>query len=108
MTNTSNTKTTVVKAADEFEINRRFVFYNGITGDYILTIEGLCSLGNDRTANEISVTCKTGNKTYKKHLLGISNNVTFFVEQLEPANVSGYNYKVIFKPLSIIPDVEIK
>lgn len=96
------------KAADEFEINRRFVFYNGITGDYILTIEGLCSLGNDRTANEISVTCKTGNKTYKKHFLGISNNVTFFVEQLEPANVSGYNYKVIFKPLSIIPDVEIK
>jgi hypothetical protein len=29
-----------------FEVNRRVVFYNGITGDYILTVEGLCSLGN--------------------------------------------------------------
>jgi len=33
-------------AADNFEINRRIVFYNGISGEYILTIEGLCSLGN--------------------------------------------------------------
>lgn len=29
------------KAADQFEVNRRIVFYNGITGDYILTLEGL-------------------------------------------------------------------
>jgi hypothetical protein len=36
----------VSKAADMFEVVRRIVFYNGITGDYILTIEGLCSLGN--------------------------------------------------------------
>ena len=33
-------------AADNFEVVRRIVFYNGITGEYILTIEGLCSLGN--------------------------------------------------------------
>lgn len=30
------------KAADMFEVNRRVVFYNGITGEYMLTIEGLC------------------------------------------------------------------
>ena len=29
------------KAADMFEVNRRVVFYNGITGEYILTVEGL-------------------------------------------------------------------
>lgn len=34
------------KAADNFEVNRRVVFYNGITGEYMLSIEGLCSLGN--------------------------------------------------------------
>ena len=33
-------------AADQFEITRRIVFYNGLTGDYMLTLEGLCSLGN--------------------------------------------------------------
>ena len=31
-------------AADMFEINRRIVFYNGITGEYMLVIEGLCAL----------------------------------------------------------------
>lgn len=33
-------------AADNFEVQRRIIFYNGITGEYMLTIEGLCSLGN--------------------------------------------------------------
>ena len=32
------------KAADNFEINRRVVFYNGITDSYMLTIEGRCSI----------------------------------------------------------------
>lgn len=96
------------KAADQFEITRRIVFYNGITNDYILTIEGLCSLGNYDTARTASITCKTGPSSYKKHFLGLSDNVTFFVEQLEPARASAYHYRVIFKPQSIMPDVDLK
>jgi len=96
------------KAADNFEVSRRVVFYNGITGDYMMTIEGLCSLGNYDKARELSLTCKTGPTTYKKHFLGLSDNVTFFVEQLEPVKVSTYHYRVIFKPASIVPDIEIK
>ena len=96
------------KAADQFEINRRVVFYNGITNEYMLTIEGLCSLGNNDAPGQLSVTCKTGPNTFKKHFLGLSDNVTYFVEQLENAGVSTYHYKVIFKPSVIIPDVDIK
>jgi hypothetical protein len=96
------------KAADQFEVARRVVFYNGITGEYILTVEGLCSLGNWDKQRELSVTCKTGPSTYKKHFLGLSDNVTYFAEQLEPSNASVYRYRVMFKPKSIIPDVEIK
>lgn len=98
----------ISRAADNFEISRRIVFYNGINGEYILTIEGLCSLGNFDKAREISVTCKTGPSAYKKHFLGLSDNVTFFAEQLEAANVSAYHYRVIFKPQSIIPDVDVR
>lgn len=93
------------KAADQFEIARRIVFYNGITGDYILTIEGLCSLGNQDHPGELSVTCKVGPDEYKKHFLGLSDNVTYFVEQMVAANVSTYHYRVVFKPSEIIPDV---
>ena len=96
------------KAADQFEINRRIVFYNGITGEYMLTIEGLCSLGNNDTNGKLSVTCKTGAGMYKKHFLGLSDNVTFFVEQLEAQPVNTYRYRVIFKPSVIIPDIDPK
>ncbi len=97
----------VSKAADQFEVNRRIIFYNGITGEYILVIEGLCSLGNFDAAGELSVTCKTGPSMYKKHFLGLSDNVTFFAEQIEPSKASGYHYRVIFRPTTIIPDIEI-
>lgn len=96
------------KAADMFEINRRVVFYNGITGEYMLTIEGLCSLGNYDKEKKLSVTCKVGNGNYKKHFLGLSDNVTYFVEQMEPNKVSVYHYRVIFKPSLVVPDIEIK
>jgi hypothetical protein len=96
------------EAADNFEINRRIVFYNGITGEYMLTIEGRCSLGNFDTAGQLSVTCKTGPGQYKKNFLGLSDNVTYFAEQLEPAAVGVDMYRVTFKPLTIIPDVRIK
>jgi hypothetical protein len=97
----------ISRAADQFEIERRIVFYNGISGDYILTIEGLCSLGNFDSAGQLTVTCKTGPSAYKKHFLGLSDNVTFFAEQLEPAAVNTYRYRVIFKPSVIIPDINV-
>lgn len=94
-------------AADNFQINRRIVFYNGITGDYILVIEGLCSLGNNDPTGELSVTCKTGPDTIKKHFLGLSDNVTYFAEQIDPFSADPYRYRVIFRPSTIIPAPEL-
>jgi hypothetical protein len=99
-------------AADQFQIARRIVFYNGITGDYMLEIDGLCALGNTDGPKELTVVCKIGESAngeglYKKHFLGLSDNVTYFVEQLEAARVSAYHYKVIFKPSTIIPDIDV-
>lgn len=94
--------------ADSFKILRRVVFYNGITDKYMLEIQGYCSLSNASTGkNAIAVTCKT-DKGFKKHTLGLSDNVTYFMEQLDPREVSTQFYKVIFKPSVIIPDVELR
>lgn len=90
------------KAADNFEITRRIVFYNGITDSYMLTIEGKCSITvGDK---KLDVTCKTGPKAFAKHFLGLSDNVTFFAEQLEDVNVSTYHHRIVFKPQSILGD----
>ncbi len=92
------------KESDQFKIDRRVVFFNGITDKYLLSIEGKCSIKDEN--NQLEVTCKTGDDEYKKHFLGLSDNVSYFVEQLQPAEVSRYHYKVIFKPETIIADVD--
>lgn len=94
-------------AADNFEIERRIVFFNGITDNYLLTVEGLCSI-TVASNGKLDVTCKTGDNEYKKHFLGLSDNVSYFVEQLEPAEVDVYHYRVIFKPEAIVPDIDLK
>lgn len=94
------------KAAEQFEINRRVVFYNGITGGYILSLEGRCSIEDQ--SRQLEVTCKTGPSEFKKHFLGLSDNVTYFAEQMGAANVSVYHYRVIFKPQTILPNVDFE
>lgn len=94
------------KDAEQFKIERRVVFFNGITDQYLLSIEGKCSTENE--GNQLTVTCKVGDGKYKKHFLGLSDNVSYFTEQLDAANSDPYHYKVIFKPSTIIPEVEAK
>ena len=96
------------RAADNFEIPRRVVFYNGFNSEYILVIEGLCSIEDDPRARQLEVTCKTGDRQYVKHFLGLSDNVTYFAQQLSPARVSVYHHRVTFKPQSILPDVDFR
>ena len=98
----------VSKAADNFEVLRRIVFYNGITDKYMLEIQGLCSLGNNDDPSRLSVTCKTGKNEYKKHFLGLSDNVTYVVQQLESIKVSTDRYRVVFKPETLIPDFDLR
>ena len=94
--------------SDNFKIVRRIVFFNGITDNYLLTIEGKCSIVKDNDDKQLEVTCKVGEDQYKKHYLGVSDNVTYIVEQLEKADVSKDNYKVVYKPSEILKDVEIR
>jgi hypothetical protein len=105
-TDASVASSNLSKAADMFELERRIVFYNGINGEYILTIEGKCSVAN--SGNQLAVTCKVGSSEFKKHYLGLSDNVTYFSEQVDSASVSVYNYRVIFKPEAIVPNIDLE
>lgn len=96
----------VSKAADNFEVGRRIVFYNGITDSYMLTIEGRCSIEDQRT--QLEVICKLGPSAYRKHFLGLSDNVTYFAEQLQPIDVSSYHHRITFKPQQIVPDIDLR
>lgn len=95
-------------AAEQFELERRIVFFNGITDTYLLSVEGRCSIESQSSQKQLEVTCKTGHDTFKKHHLGLSDNVSYFSEQLESASVSSYHYRIIFKPQSIIPNIDLE
>ncbi|GAB1668211.1 TPA: hypothetical protein PXD46_000357 [Mannheimia haemolytica] len=98
----------LTKAADNFEVNRRIVFYNGVTDSYILTIEGKCSVDLNQSKTAFNVICKTGNKEFKRHTLVLSDNTTAFVEQIEPNKLSTDFYRVTFKPSVIVPNVDVR
>lgn len=93
------------EAADNFEINRRITFINGVTNQSMLVIEGLCALGNQDTSLRMSVVCRTDRNEYKRHFLGLGPTVSFIAEQIEAAPASTYRYRVTFNPTVIIPNV---
>lgn len=104
-TDAETTSYNLSKEAGQFKIDRRVVFFNGITDEYLLTIEGKCDIVDE--GHQLEVTCKTAKDEYKKHFLGLSDNVSYFIEQVDGANVSPFHYKVLFKPESIIPDIDL-
>lgn len=97
-------------AADNFEVLRRIVFFNGITDTYLLSIEGYCSIHDER--NQLEVTCKIAEGddagSYEKHFLGLSDNVSYFAEQLEPEGVDPFHHRIIFRPEAIVPDIDLE
>lgn len=98
-------------AAEQFEIPRHIVGINGITDKYLFEVEGYCSVETTDSGlgGALEVTCKVqqdGRAAYKKIFLGLSDNVSFVVEQLRPAQVSTTRYRVIFKPEALIPNFD--
>lgn len=98
----------ISRAADNFEILRRIVFVNGITDTILLTMEGRCSTKADRADNQIEVTCKVGPGAFIRNTMGLSDNVTYVIEQIDPAEVSTYHYRRTFKPQALIPDIDFR
>ena len=96
----------ITQDAENFKVERRIVFINGITDKYLLTIEGKCNIDDD--GGQLEVICKIGDNEYKKDFLGLSDNITYMAEQVEPIAEDPYHYKVTFKPETIIPDVDLR
>lgn len=97
------------KAAEQFEITRRILFVNGITGDVLHVIEGRCSIEVQMNQRQLEVTCKRDAEgNFTKDFLGLSDNTFYVVTQMVGIPVSVYHYRSIVKPQSIIPDFDVK
>ena len=96
----------MTKAADNFELMRRIVFYNVRLGQNVVTVEGKCSIeyGNSRT----EYICKVGDGKFIRNFLSDSNDIVAIVEQMGPAPVNVYHFRRTFKPQTIIPDIDFR
>ena len=94
------------KQANYFDCERRVTVYNARTDKVILYIEGYIDISNNES-NELVVTAKTGNSTYKKNYVYLNDYTLYVVEDIGGTHTDPYHYKVYFDT-NVIPDVEIK
>lgn len=96
------------RAAEQFEIHRQIIFYNGITDSVFLEVEGFCSYENQEV--EIEIVCRdtseAGIQGFSNHSQGLSDNVTYTIRQTDPISVSTTRPRIIFKPEALIPNVD--
>lgn len=86
--------------ADNFNIVRRLTVINCITGDTLFVMEGKMSV--EDMGDVLRIYVEDGNM-YKKHMVHISDNVTYTLEQLSVSDVSNYRYTINFNPKMWIP-----
>lgn len=94
------------KQANYFDCERRITVYNARTDKVILYIEGYIDISNN-TTNELVVTAKTGNDTYKKNYVYLNEYTLYVVEDISGTHTDPYHYKVVFDT-NVAPDIEVK
>ena len=89
--------------ADNFNDIRQITVINCLKGDVLFQMTGKMSITADAADNQLEVVVETENKEYKKHFIGMSDNVTYVVEDITSADVSKYQYTLNFNPNMWIP-----
>ena len=93
--------------ADNFNVVRQITVINCIGGDVLFQMTGKMSIEADREDNQLEVVVEDEYGRYKKHFIGLSDNVTYVVEDMDITNVSKYKYTLNYNPKMWIP-VDIK
>lgn len=97
----------ISQEADNFNTIRQITVINCIQGDVLFQMTGKMSITADTNDNQLEVIVEDDNGHYKKHFIGLSDNVTYVVEDITDGDVSKYHYTLNFNPKMWIP-VDVK
>jgi len=89
--------------ADNFNVIRQLTVINCIEGDVLFQMTGKMSITADTEDNQLEVIVEDENGNYQKHFVGLSDNVTYVVEQKGSKNVNKYKYTLNYNPNMWIP-----
>lgn len=91
------------KEADNFNDVRRLTVINCLQGDVLFQMEGRMSITADVDDNQLEVIVENSKDDYSKHYVGLSDNVTYVIEDVEGADVENTKYTLNFNPEMWIP-----
>lgn len=89
--------------ADNFNDIRQITVINCLQGDVLFQMTGKMSITADTNDNQLEIVVEDENGKYKKHFIGLSDNVTYVVEDITSEDVSKYKYTLNFNPNMWIP-----
>lgn len=93
--------------ADNFNVVRQLTVINCLQGDVLFQMTGKLSVYADTSDNQLEVVVEDENGKYQKHFIGLSDNVTYTIEQKQYEDVSNYRYTLNFNPDMWFP-VDVK
>lgn len=89
--------------ADNFNVVRQLTVINCIEGDVLFQMTGKMSITADTADQQLEIIVENENGVYKKHFVGLSDNVTYVLEDMDINNVSKYKYTLNYNPKMWIP-----
>lgn len=89
--------------ADNFNDIRQITVINCLQGDVLFQMTGKMSITADTNDNQLEIVVEDENGKYKKHFIGLSDNVTYVVEDITSEDVNKYKYTLNFNPNMWIP-----
>ena len=91
----------ISQQADNFNCIREITVIDCITGDVLFTMTGRASISTEE--NKLYIIVEIDKGVYKKHIIGLSDNVTYVVEDITGADVDEYRYELNFNPKMWLP-----
>ena len=89
--------------ADNFNVVRELTVIDCITGDVLFQMTGKLSITADIADSQLEVVVEDEYGNYKKHFIGLSDNVSYVIEQKDYKDVENYKYVLNFNPKMWIP-----
>lgn len=89
--------------ADNFNVLRQVTVINCIANDVVFQMTGKMSITADTTDNQLEVIVENEDGSYSKHIIGLSDNVTYVVEDIDTNYVDKYQFVINYNPKMWIP-----
>lgn len=104
-TEVSRVEYNLTQEADNFNIVRQLTVINCLQGDVLFQMTGKMSITADVDDNQLEIIVENDDGNYTKHFVGLSDNVTYTIEDLNLGknDVKKYKYTLNFNPNMWLP-----